>query len=210
MSKAVGIVVLGMGRSGTSAVTRMFTSTGFFAGRQDDLMPATEANPTGHWENLGVWRAKERVLEKLAGSWFDPPSASAQLAAREWAVPLLRSEVDRLLSESGHRPVAIKDPRINVMMPLWGAIIWERFHPVLVIRHPVEIALSLQRRDGTPPMFALGGWELHMTTLLAELDGRQVAVAPYARLIEDERVAKEQTLAELVQQIDQQREPSKG
>ncbi len=185
----VGVAILGMGRSGTSSVTRMFASTGFFVGKEEELMPANEANPTGHWERLSVWRANERVLEEFGGSWFDPPSTAAQLSVQEWALPMLRAEVGRLVEEAAGSPVALKDPRIGVMMPLWGQIVRASLHPVIVVRDPFEIALSLERRDGTPTAFGLAAWELHMTALLNELDGRSVTVAPYAQLIEQAGLA---------------------
>ena len=183
MTNCVGIVVLGMGRSGTSAVTRMFARTGFFAGCHDDLMPATQANPTGHWENLRIWRANEQILHRLAGSWFDPPPVAAQVAARDWATSPLRFELDCIIAQAGDAPVAIKDPRIGVMLPLWRPIIAARLQPVLVIRDPVEIASSLARRDGTPPSATIAAWELHMACLLEHLDGQMVTVAPYAHLL---------------------------
>ena len=40
---AVGVVVLGMARSGTSAVTGMFVSAGFYIGSGDELMGPTRA-----------------------------------------------------------------------------------------------------------------------------------------------------------------------
>lgn len=185
MTSAVGVVILGMGRSGTSSVAGMFTSAGFFAGRDGDLMPENQSNPVGYWENMGIWRANEQILRRLGGSWFDPPSPDAQFAAYEWAIPLLEAAVEQILECADGAPVAIKDPRIGVMMTLWRPIISGHFHPVLVIRDPVEIARSLHRRDGTPPALALSAWELHMTTLLGYLDGQIVTVAPYASLIED-------------------------
>ncbi len=185
---AVGVVILGMGRSGTSAVTGMFASAGFFVGQKQDLMPAAEANPAGHWENMRIYQANERILSRLGGSWFDPPSAVAQLAASEWAVPALRTEVERIVEQAHGVPVAIKDPRIGVMTALWHQLIADNLHPVLVVRDPVEIAFSLDRRDGMPPALALSAWELHMAALLDYLDGRIVTVAPYAQLIEDFRL----------------------
>jgi hypothetical protein len=189
MSAMIGVVVLGMGRSGTSSVTRMLAGAGFFAGRQQDLMPAADANPTGHWENMNVWKANEQVLQRLGGSWFDPPPATAQTAAGEWAVPLLRVEVERIAHQSNGAPIVIKDPRIGVMMPLWDPILRNRLHPIIVIRDPVEIAHSLLRRDGTPLPLGLAAWELHMTILLDHIQGRLVTVAPYARLVGDEQLA---------------------
>jgi hypothetical protein len=185
VSGAIGVIVLGMGRSGTSAVTGMFVGAGFFGGRDEDLMPATDANPGGHWENMGIWRANEQILDRLEGSWFDPPPIAVQRAARDWAVPILRAEFERLVEQADGAPVAIKDPRIGVMMPLWQEIVENLLHPVLVVRDPVEIARSLERRDGTPPAFSLAAWELHMAHLLDYLDGRSATVAPYGQLAED-------------------------
>jgi hypothetical protein len=187
--KAAGVVVLGMGRSGTSSVTNMFTEAGFFAGLEEDLMPPTEANPAGYWENTGIWRTNEDVLGRLGGSWFDPPSVAAQTAAREWALPRLRSEVERIARQSPDAPIVLKDPRIGVMMPLWEDILWGSLHPILVLRDPVEIALSLLHRDGTPPAFGLAAWEIHMATLLNHLQGRTVTVAPYQSLLGNQRLA---------------------
>jgi hypothetical protein len=163
----------------------MFARSGFFVGSPDDLMPATGANPVGHWENLRIWRSNERILEELGGSWFDPPAVDAQLKAQAWARVTLMEEVDLILEQAAGAPIAVKDPRIGVMLPLWWPLIADCLHPVLVIRDPLEIALSLARRDGTPVAFGLAAWELHMTTLFSCLNGAIVTVVPYACLLED-------------------------
>jgi hypothetical protein len=184
-SAAAGVVVLGMGRSGTSAVTRMFAKAGFFAGRPDELIGAAESNPTGHWESLRLYRRNEAILKRLDGSWFDPPSERAQLQAADWARPLLRGELERLREQADGAPLAVKDPRIGVLMALWGPLVRDCLHPVLVVRDPIEIALSLARRDGTPPPFALAAWELHSSRVLAHLRGTTVTVARYPSILED-------------------------
>jgi hypothetical protein len=172
-----------MGRSGTSAVARMFASVGFFVGRDEELMEANEANPAGYWENLNVFQVNERILERLGGTWFDPPSEDELLAARGRVGPELRAVFEHLVSEADAAPLVIKDPRIGVMLPVWGEIIDEHLHPVLVIRDPAEIALSLERRDGTPTAFALASWQMHMSKVLHRLQGHVVTVAPYVALL---------------------------
>lgn len=185
---ALGVVVLGMGRSGTSAVTGMLASAGFFVGERPDLMPATDANPMGHWENMRIYEANEQVLSRLGGSWFDPPDHADQLVAREWALPVLSAAFQAIVGQADGTPIAIKDPRIGVMTPLWHSLIAGRLHPVFVVRNPSEVALSLDRRDGMPIPFALAAWELHITALLDYLAGKVVTVAPYARLTDDPRL----------------------
>jgi hypothetical protein len=184
-SSDIGVIVLGMSRSGTSAVTGMFVHAGFFGGRADELSGATEANPLGQFEHLGTMRANELVLEQLNGSWIDPPEPEVQLRGADAALPLLREAFERIVAGADGAPIVVKDPRIGVMMPLWRRIIDGRLHPVLVVRDPTEVARSLRARDGTPTALGLAGWELHMTELLTQLNGRCVTVIPYAWLIAD-------------------------
>jgi hypothetical protein len=185
-----GIVVHGMSRSGTSAVTGVFVRAGFFAGRPGDLLAANEFNPRGHHENLGVISANERVLGQIGGTWFEAPAAAECEQVDEWASRMLRDEVDRLNREADGRPLVVKDPRIDVMMPIWRSILGPGFHPVLVVRNPVEIALSLRSRDETPLPFALASWELHMAELLSHLNGQTVTIAPFARLSDEPELAE--------------------
>ena len=186
----VGVAVLGMSRSGTSAVSGMFAMAGFFAGREEDLLEATEANPAGFWENRNVWRLNESILERMGGTWFDPPDEDRQLAARAWATPELLAVFERIVEEASDAPVTLKDPRIGVMLPVWGEIIDDHLHPVLVIRDPIEIALSVSRRDGAPASFTLAAWQLHMTAVLRYLQRRVVTIAPYDQLLGSTELAE--------------------
>lgn len=201
IGQAIGVVVLGMGRSGTSSVTRMFANAGFFVGSDDELMPATEANATGHWENLRIWRLNEQLLEQFGASWFDPPSVEEQMAARERATRLFDAEIERLANKAQGMPIALKDPRIGVMLPLWGPMLHRRFRPVLVVRDPCEIAQSLHRRDGTPLAFAIGAWEVHMALLLSEFANRHVMVLPYPSIMEDEQMCHS-AIQSVISQLD--------
>jgi hypothetical protein len=181
---STGVVVLGPSRSGTSAVTGMFVSAGFCAGPGDELMPAAQPNPRGYFENLPVVRANNEILAALDATFFDPPAADAQIAASAWAQPRLQTLLQQLITAADGAPLALKDPRIGSLMPLWDGLIRDLLHPVLVIRDPVEIALSLNRRDGTPMSFGLAAWEVHMTNLLTSLIGRRVTVVRYEHLLQ--------------------------
>lgn len=186
----LGVVIFGMSRSGTSAVTAMFVRAGFYAGASDELMPADCSNPGGYWENLRILRANEEILARLGGTWLRPPGTEAQRAASDWAGLRLRAELDRLVEGAAGAPIVIKDPRIGVLLPLWQPLIDGLLAPIIVTRDPIEIADSLRRRDGTPRRLALAAWELHMSSLLACYEGRPVTVAPFAAMLESpERAA---------------------
>jgi hypothetical protein len=204
ISDKQGIVVHGMGRSGTSAVAGMFVRAGFFAGRESDLLGPTDFNARGHHENSSLVLANERVLRQAGGTWFEGPEAGELQRIRDQVTPVLRQALDRIVGESNGRAIAVKDPRIDVLMSIWGPILNPRLHPVLVTRNPAEIALSLQRRDATAPPSALAAWELHMAELLAHLNGRLVTVVPYGRLTQEPELA-EQIVAIAATHIDRPR-----
>jgi hypothetical protein len=188
---ASGVVVLGMGRSGTSAVAGMFAAAGFYPGRDLDLFAGDQHNPRGYFEHKAIFRVNEEILGELGATWYQPPSAQAQIAARASVSGRLQDALERLLAEAGGAPVVLKDPRIGAMWELWGPMLAGRLHPVMVIRDPLEVALSLQRRDGTPVPFGLAAWELHMEGLLRDLRGCVVTVAPYAGLARAPELAGE-------------------
>lgn len=179
-----GVVVLGMGRSGTSSVARMFHRSGYFVGSQTDLLEGDEANPTGYFENWRMFRANEQVLAQLDGTWFDAPDDREQISLDVAQTRVLAETLDHLLETAGNSPLVVKDPRIGILMHIWWPLLAGVLHPVLVVRHPLEIALSLQRRDGTAIPVALAMWELHLTRLLGRLDGERVTVVRYRRVLE--------------------------
>ncbi len=200
----IGAVIHGMSRSGTSAVAGLFAAAGYHLGGPDELMPATDANPGGYYEHRAIFALNEEILSFVGGSWFDPPTDAQLEAHRGRFEPQIAALFKRLIDESLGRPVAIKDPRLGVMMTLWNPIIGRRLHPVLVIRHPVEIARSLQRRDGTPWPFSLASWENQMTRTLGHLHGCSVTPVQYARLL-----SSPETAAALLSSVGAQLDPGR-
>ena len=67
-----GMVVLGMHRSGTSAVTRILNLLGADVGPEDDLLTEYD-NPSGHWESKALVACNDRILAAFGRSWDFPP-----------------------------------------------------------------------------------------------------------------------------------------
>ena len=183
---AIGVVVLGAGRSGTSAITRAFLKAGFFAGEEGELLGANPSNPVGHYEPLSVLRTNERLLERLGSV---APPRDAQRAVRGEVEPELRTLLDDLIEKAGGAPVAVKEPRINRLLTLWGPVLDGTLHPVLAVRDPLEVARSMKHRYDTPIGHALALWETQMAHSLEWLNGRTVTIVPFVRLIGDPQLA---------------------
>lgn len=146
--KRRGILVLGMHRSGTSAVAGALAMAGGSA--PTEAMPATEDNPTGYWESQRIAHFNNALLAsagirwKDAGcigeDWFGAPERQVDAArAAEW----ICSE----FPDSG--PVVCKDPRICRLLPVWRMafeMLGGEWIVVLVVRNPLAVAASLRRR----------------------------------------------------------------
>ena len=63
LAGSTALVVLGMHRSGTSALTGMLHRLGVALG--EHLMPATNDNPRGYWEHADIVKVHERLMAAL-------------------------------------------------------------------------------------------------------------------------------------------------
>lgn len=192
----MGVLVLGMHRSGTSALTRVLNLLGLDAGREV-LIGASESNPTGHWEVEQLTSFNDRLLDELGGRWSAPPllepDALEALAGGAWG-----AEAGELHAEAfgGTASWVWKDPRLCLLLPFWRTVLRHGdgppAHEVVALRDPHEIARSLAARDGMAVGFGLALWERYSRTLLAALDGHDACFVHYERLLaEPEVVARE-------------------
>lgn len=152
-----GIIVLGMHRSGTSAMAGVLSLLGIDLGTR--LLEAQkEVNPKGFWEHAAVVDLQDELLESLHSGWWDalplpqgwlssPPAIHCQEELRH----ILDNEF------SGRHWWAIKDPRSCRLVPLWkNCTTGLSMHHILMLRHPAEVVASLNRRDGfSAPMGTL-------------------------------------------------------
>ena len=144
------IMVLGMHRSGTSALTRMLSLLGADPGKE--LLEAQEGvNERGFWEHRELVEINEALLSKLGTHWYD----FRPLAAGWWEqknLASLRTRASKFLRTAfaSDDLAVIKDPRLCILLPFWEPLIrqagWQP-SAVIATRAPWEVAASLCRRD---------------------------------------------------------------
>jgi len=180
-----------MHRSGTSVLTHLLACMGFDAGPPESLQPGDAANPQGYWESRAAWALDEEVLATLGASWWEVADLDLEAlppADRERYVARARSIVDEL---DARRPWVLKEPRMCLLLPLWREAL-EAPTFALVHRDPLEIARSLQARDGFPVPIGLALWETYALAALRHSRGAARVAVSYGRLLrEPARVVKE-------------------
>lgn len=180
-------VVIGMHRSGTSATAHTLAELGLSTPDSDDLIEAGPYNERGYWESRTISRFDESVLRRLGGTWSAPPRISAGWEmSPDATMKELRAQAAELAASTfGRPPVVMKDPRLCLTLPLWRAVLSSEPIAVLIFRDPLEVALSLQGRDGFPLTLGLALWHRYVRQSMASLIGLPVLVAEYAKALDE-------------------------
>lgn len=155
------VLVLGMHRSGTSAVSRLLDSMGLATCRPEAFMRAHPSNPHGHFEVRELTDLNDEILRALGGTWqaLAPGTDDHQRElARSELGRRARRRADQLLVP-GDR--FWKDPRLCLLMPFWTAVL-DDLAALVVHRHPAEVAASIQTRSGLSQAHALALWQASM------------------------------------------------
>lgn len=185
------ILILGMHRSGTSALTRTVNLLG--AATPQTLMGATSNNLRGHWESKPIVDLNDEILAACGHRWYSRQRIAVCPSEVVRAQGLWSRLRDTLESEfGGASTVVLKDPRISRLVPLYREVLDELGYAteaVLTLRNPLEVAQSLARRDRMEPRRAIGVWMRY--TLDAERGTRGLprALVVYEELLADWRAA---------------------
>lgn len=158
----IAYLVLGMHRSGTSAMTQLLAYAG--ADLPNHVMGGDEYNEKGYFEPWRIAVFNDERLRAAGSAWDDPfTDPNADLAdAESWrarALALFQDEYRRA------RAPLLKDPRVSVLLPLWRTILTaEKLQPhcVIPVRHPLAVAGSLAKRDGFPVLKSVLLWRTYM------------------------------------------------
>lgn len=193
------VVVLGMHRSGTSALTRALSLAGFALPRR--LLSGTEDNLEGFWEPSCVVALNERVLAALGQDWTSIGAIPAH-RFEEPGVAALRAEAGAILQEDygGARRFVLKDPRMARLIPFWAPVFRAAgarpcfVHPV---RNPADVARSLARRNGFGQTRSLLMWIDHTLAVLQAAHEAPVAFVDFEALLARPSVSVEGVLRRL-------------
>lgn len=185
------IVVLGMHRSGTSAVAACLHDMGFWLGREEDLLGATPENARGYWELRALVELNDALLAALGCTWDSPTLPPlASIGAARLAEFTGRAQ-ELLQSAFGDAPtLVLKDPRLCRLLDFWMPqfeSVGAQVRYVLALRDPLECAASIHRRDRLASSMARWLWADHIAWACVQTAGRQRLVVAYERLLTDPR-----------------------
>lgn len=176
--------VIGMHRSGTSAVTGLITTLGLRGPAEKDVFKAGRANPRGNQESATLTGFNEDVLTSLGGDWSSPTVLEPHWEKAP-AMVAQEARASALLSRAfGSQPFVWKDPRNCLLLPFWRGIT-PPDAAVFVYRNPLEVAGSIRARNRFPLIHGLALWERYVRSAAANLEGIPTLVTGFDRVLGD-------------------------
>ncbi|GAB6145790.1 sulfotransferase domain-containing protein [Desulfocicer niacini] len=176
------IFVLGMHRSGTSAMTGVLNQLGCSSGKDEELLSSTQYNELGYFEREDFVECNEAILcENFLGlfpelktlNYFEDLNT---LDGFGWLfgawVPYIKENLSaniykkidkfinniKLFKQSYGSPITIKDPRLSLTFSIWKKFLKSKAPVIIMIRNPSNVADSLYKRDKIIPNISMDMW----------------------------------------------------
>jgi hypothetical protein len=203
------IVVLGMHRSGTSALMGALDAMGMYVGSSEELTASNWENPKGFFERREVRRVCDALLHGSGADWWKLAAFKTESippSLRDEKVETLRRIVQNLDS---NLVWAMKEPRLCVLFPLLQPLL---SNPMVlhIIRHPIEVALSLQRRNGFSLQAGLALWERYNVEALEHSEATPSLRLLYSDLVSRPGAVLGRLAAELPPEVSGSLDPAAG
>jgi hypothetical protein len=185
--RKICVIVCGMHRTGTSAMTRVVNLLGADIAKQ--LVEPKPDNIRGYWEASAIVGIHNDLLQGLGTSSADPlplqegwlQSVSAQEARCKLASMIKSEFADSDL-------FVVKDPRLSRLLPLWLDLLDELGIEAVVVvpfRNPLEVAASLKARDRMSLATSLILYAYSYLDTERASRGRRRCFVGYNRFLED-------------------------
>lgn len=174
------VVVLGMHRSGTSAIAKALSIMGVNLGGK--LLPPKEDNKKGFWEDLNIVEFNTKLMQDYGQDWntFGPIGQS-------FSDDCYKKVIKYIECEFKNTPVwGFKDPRTSRLIPFWRSVFKKIDSEVVycvVIRNPLSVIKSLEKRDGFSSLQAALLWYQYNMDILSALIDVPFTVIDYDYLL---------------------------
>jgi len=154
------VVVLGMHRSGTSLIAGMLEKLGVNMGERQ--VGVHWSNPLGHFENIDFVKMDDKILEKVGGSWDNPPDISEILKLKHDKE--LMAEIESVVRKNEDTIWGWKVPTTSLTIELYLPFLTNPYF-IVCYRNPEAIAKSLKKRDDMDREKALWLTEIYVKSI---------------------------------------------
>lgn len=146
------IIILGMHRSGTSALAGELQHQGVCFGESfiDDV---EDVNKKGFYEHKTLVDINEQILRELNSTWYNCFKVHKKISKGWLPQQSTINAIQNFLQSDEFKTTSInglKDPRLSLLLPIWTKqleLLGFSYNCIIVNRSPSKIASSLKKRD---------------------------------------------------------------
>jgi hypothetical protein len=184
-------VILGVARSGTSAIARGLKALGIDLG--DKINPGNEKwNAKGFWEDTDiVYKINGRAFTTLDFAPYGIEILDYAAQHSEQLQDVKASAIDLLQERfSNTTHWGFKDPSTVKLLKFWQGIFQElqiNDHYVIALRNPLASAESYKKVTGSSLEIGLLLWLMHLLPAIEETHGKKRVIVSYDLLLQDAR-----------------------
>ena len=176
------IFVLGMHRSGTSAIARILNLMGVYFGGEHVGTGRSDENAKGFWERRDVRDLNDDILFNSRCDWDCVTNFDLDTVPVESTSAYASAAAEIVLNMDAHRPWFVKEPRLCLLFPVWRQAL-ENPCCIHVLRNPLEVAHSLRTRNGIPIRAGVALWEIYNLRALNGSAGLPRVLVPFDDLM---------------------------
>jgi len=179
------VLVLGMHRSGTSAIAKRLESFGVNLG--ETLIPGKKDNIKGYQEDADFVQINRKIISWLGG---DAGASLKQSRLILKDIPInYQIEARKILSDRAgkYNNFGVKDPRFCLLLPFWLPLLKESFEKISIIfayRNPANVIASLVTRQDAHPEKSYYLWLQYVAISLNDLSNHNFEFVNFDSLFE--------------------------
>ena len=145
-----GVIILGMHRSGTSVLGGLMNKMGLKTG--GPLIAPAQDNEKGFFERVDVVLQNDEFMQKQGVHYaYSTFKYDAMAAVKDMMTGQVKfKEGERglaFLNEPSNAPWMLKDPRLCITIRTWIPLLSAIPAVVFTYRHPLDVALSMHKRE---------------------------------------------------------------
>jgi hypothetical protein len=181
----LGLLVMGMHRSGTSATTAALAAVTNGTEIPSDDFPPCDDNARGYSESMCLTTVNAILLEALGGAWDTLPEFTP-----DWVDQLFDTQAPQFAQVNFDKTFTTdawiwKDPRTCLTAPFWLRLLKDRIDGIVIVfRHPEEVAASMASSRPISYWGALDLWSAYTRAAIHSAIGYRTLITSYHSLLD--------------------------
>ncbi|WMJ72091.1 glycosyltransferase [Cytophagaceae bacterium ABcell3] len=195
MSDKKTVIVLGMHRSGTLAISTVLEKLGIHPSLKNQISESNDNTLNSFEKRDDIGKINDLILEEINCNWFSISNYSPEKFDSEISEKTkgyIKNLVKKTYSET-HTDFYLSDPRFCLTGKVWEKYLSFTAY-IFVYRNPIEVAQLLREKNRFSLDFSLALWEKYVKSGVTQIDNQPYLLVDYNSLTKEPELIYEQII----------------